>query len=56
MCSSYAEVVIPLSSVNDREVAQRLFVTEKTVETHLSATYRKLGLRTRRELRRALEP
>jgi DNA-binding CsgD family transcriptional regulator len=38
----------------NREIAQRLFVTEKTVETHLSAAYRKLGLRTRRELGRAL--
>ena len=38
----------------NREIAQRLFVTEKTVETHLSASYRKLGVRTRRDLPDAL--
>lgn len=36
------------------EVAQSLFVSRKTVETHLYATYRKLGVRTRSELRDAL--
>lgn len=36
------------------EVAQHLFVTEKTVETHLSAAYRKLGIDSRRQLAVAL--
>jgi DNA-binding CsgD family transcriptional regulator len=34
----------------NREIAQALFVTPKTVEVHLSATYRKLGIRSRRDL------
>jgi DNA-binding CsgD family transcriptional regulator len=38
----------------NREVAQTLFVTEKTVETHLSRVFAKLGLRSRRELAAAL--
>ena len=39
-----------------RQIAQALFVTPKTVEVHLSNAYRKLGIRSRRELARALEP
>jgi DNA-binding CsgD family transcriptional regulator len=34
----------------NREVASALFVTERTVETHLSSIYRKLDLRSRTEL------
>ena len=34
----------------NREIAQALFVTEKTVETHLSHVYDKLGVRSRRKL------
>jgi DNA-binding CsgD family transcriptional regulator len=36
----------------NREIAQTLFVTEKTVEIHLSRAYRKLGIRSRRQLGR----
>jgi DNA-binding CsgD family transcriptional regulator len=36
------------------EIAQALFVTRKTVETHLGHVYRKLGISGRAELRRAL--
>ncbi len=36
------------------EVATQLFVTRKTIEHHLSRVYRKLGLRGRTELARAL--
>lgn len=34
----------------NREIAQALFVTPKTVETHLARAFRKLGLSSRREL------
>ena len=36
------------------EIAQALFVTRKTVETHLGHVYRKLGISGRADLRRAL--
>jgi len=38
----------------NREIAQSLYVTPKTVEVHLSSAYRKLGIDSRRELSRAL--
>jgi DNA-binding CsgD family transcriptional regulator len=38
----------------NRDIAQALFVTPKTVEVHLSNAYRKLGVRSRRELPGAL--
>lgn len=38
----------------NKDIAQALYVTPKTVEVHLSATYRKLGIRSRRELVEAL--
>jgi DNA-binding CsgD family transcriptional regulator len=34
----------------NREIAQRLFVTEKTVETHLGRAFRKLEISSRRQL------
>jgi DNA-binding CsgD family transcriptional regulator len=34
----------------NREVAEALFVTPKTVEMHLGNAYRKLGARSRRDL------
>ncbi|HVY97748.1 MAG TPA: AAA family ATPase [Solirubrobacterales bacterium] len=39
---------------SNREIAQELYVTLKTVEVHLSNTYRKLDIASRRELPRAL--
>jgi DNA-binding CsgD family transcriptional regulator len=48
--------------LTNREVAQALFVSEKTVETHLGRVYRKLGIKSRHALpgalaeRRAAEP
>jgi DNA-binding CsgD family transcriptional regulator/tetratricopeptide (TPR) repeat protein len=41
--------------LTNREIAQALFVTPKTVEVHLSNAYRKLEIRSRRQLRGALE-
>lgn len=38
----------------NREIAQELFVTPKTVEVHLSAAYRKLGIASRHALAGAL--
>ena len=42
------------SGQSNREIAQALFVTPKTVEYHLRNSYRKLEIRGRRELSRAL--
>ena len=38
----------------NREIAQALFVTPKTVEVHLSHAYRKLGISARSQLAAAL--
>jgi len=40
----------------NREVAEALFVSEKTVEANLSRAYRKLGIRSRRQLAERLDP
>lgn len=39
----------------NRDIAETLFVTPKTVEVHLSNAYRKLGIQSRHRLRAALE-
>ena len=41
---------------SNREIAQALFVTTKTVEVHLSSAYRKLGICSRGQLPGALAP
>jgi DNA-binding CsgD family transcriptional regulator/tetratricopeptide (TPR) repeat protein len=41
--------------MTNRDVAQALFVTPKTVEVHLSHTYQKLGLKSRSQLPTALQ-
>ncbi len=38
----------------NREIAQKLFVTVKAVEWHLSNAYRKLGIASRRDLPTAI--
>jgi DNA-binding NarL/FixJ family response regulator len=40
--------------LTNRAVAQALFVSEKTIETHLGRAYRKLGITARSQLTRAL--
>jgi DNA-binding CsgD family transcriptional regulator len=45
---------IAASGAGNREIAQTLFVTEKTIETHLASAYRKLGIRARGQLAAAL--
>ncbi|MDQ6524538.1 AAA family ATPase [Nocardioides sp. LHD-245] len=42
------------TGARNREIAQALFVTEKTVETHLRHSFRKLGLSSRAQLPAAL--
>ncbi len=42
--------------LTNRAVAQALFVSEKTVETHLGHAYRKLGITARSQLPAALAP
>ena len=41
--------------MSNKEIAQALFVTVKTVEQHLGRVYRKLDLSSRRQLAGALE-
>ncbi|MDA0171814.1 AAA family ATPase [Solirubrobacter taibaiensis] len=43
------------SGQTNREIAQALFVTEKTVETHLGRAFMKLGVRSRKHLAQALD-
>ena len=45
-------VQLAADGLGNREIAQTLFVTTKTVETHLAAAYRKLGITRRAELTR----
>jgi DNA-binding CsgD family transcriptional regulator len=42
------------NGMTNRQIAQALFLTVKTIETHLAATYDKLAIRSRRELPEAL--
>jgi DNA-binding CsgD family transcriptional regulator len=41
--------------LTNREVAQQLYLTKKTVETHLGHVYRKLDISSRSRLADALE-
>ncbi len=47
-------VELAVSGLTNREIAQILFVTVKTVEVHLSNSYRKLGVNSRHKLGRAM--
>lgn len=44
------------AGASNPEIAQRLFLTVKTVEMHLTHAYRKLGITRRGQLPRALAP
>jgi DNA-binding CsgD family transcriptional regulator len=48
--------VVVAEGATNREAAAQLFVSPKTIETHLSHIYRKLGVRSRTELARTLRP
>ena len=43
-------VDVAASGLTNRDIAQALFVTPKTVESHLGQTYRKLNVASRRQL------
>lgn len=43
------------NGASNREIAEQLFITEKTVEAHLGSAYRKLGIKSRRNLAAAIE-
>jgi DNA-binding CsgD family transcriptional regulator len=43
-------VELAATGATNREIAQTLFVTEKTVETHLGRAFRKLDISSRRQL------
>jgi DNA-binding CsgD family transcriptional regulator len=40
--------------MTNREIAQSLFLTENTIETHLRSVFRKLEIGSRSQLARAL--
>ncbi|MGZ6725543.1 MAG: helix-turn-helix domain-containing protein [Solirubrobacteraceae bacterium] len=40
----------------NRAIAERLYVTQRTVETHLTHAFQKLNISSRAELAAALEP
>lgn len=41
---------LAVAGASNRDIAQQLFVTRKTVETHLGHAYQKLGISSRRQL------
>ncbi|MDX2695316.1 ATP-binding protein [Streptomyces ipomoeae] len=45
---------LAMRGLSNQHIADELFITLRTVETHLTATYRKLGVRNRRELSQTL--
>jgi DNA-binding winged helix-turn-helix (wHTH) protein/DNA-binding CsgD family transcriptional regulator len=48
--------MLAASGLASREIGQRLFVSTRTVDTHLARVYRKLGLSSRAELASAMDP
>jgi DNA-binding NarL/FixJ family response regulator len=45
-----------LAGRRNKEIGAEIFICESTVEAHLTRMYRKLGIRSRAALARALEP
>jgi len=45
-----------ISGMTNREVAEQLFMAQRTVESHLSRAYRKLGVHSRTQLAQAYSP
>lgn len=52
--SEHQIATLAAAGATNREIAKTLFVALRTVESHLSRTYRKLGVRSRKDLRTAL--
>ncbi|HEU5473501.1 MAG TPA: AAA family ATPase [Actinophytocola sp.] len=48
--------LVVAGGATNAEAAARLFLSEKTIEYHLSSVYRKLGIRSRSQLARAVTP
>ena len=48
--SEEAVAALAASGLTNREIAERMFVSPKTVEANLARAYRKLGIRSRAEL------
>ncbi len=48
--------MLAASGVASREIGERLFVSTRTVDTHLARVYRKLGVTSRAELASAMGP
>ncbi|MEU9608431.1 AAA family ATPase [Streptomyces sp. NPDC048057] len=46
---------LALDGLTNTEIAARLYLARRTVETHLTSTYKKLGIRRRSELKEALD-
>jgi len=49
-------VELVISGMTNREVAEQLFMAQRTVESHLSRAYRKLGVHSRTQLAQAYSP
>lgn len=53
--SEHRVATMAASGLTNKQIAQALFVTDKTVETHLYRSYQKLGVGSRAELSAALQ-
>lgn len=47
--------LLPAAGWARREISGRFFLSENTVKFHLKAVFRKLGIRSRKELKECLE-
>ena len=52
--SSASSAQLAIQGKTNRQIAETLFVTRKTIESHLEHVFRKLGIHTRGELEAAL--